>query len=125
MPIYEYACLKCSEGFEVILPMSMSDVPQNCPRCENVGKKLISNTSFVLKGDSWPGKAIKVKGQMARKNRRLDAKMADRPSPVTLAPNVNGERTESWADAQKLAGDKGKDTTSYEPLIAKEKANVG
>jgi len=34
---------------------------------------------------------------------------------------VDGERTGTWAEAQKLAESKGKDTTSYAPLIAKEK----
>jgi hypothetical protein len=58
---------------------------------------------------------------MAAKNRRLDAKQRERPSPVTLAPNVGGEQTDTWAEAQKLAASKGKDTTSYEPLVTKEK----
>lgn len=120
MPTYEYDCAECSLNFERILRMSESDTPQSCPTCGKPARKMISSTSFVLKGDSWPGKAIRVKGQMASKNRRLDAKMKERPSPVTLAPNVNGEEVGSWAEAQKLAADKGKDTSTYEPLVAKE-----
>jgi putative FmdB family regulatory protein len=120
MPIYEYDCESCQTNFERTLRMSECDTPQNCPGCGKAARKMISSTSFVLKGDSWPGKAIRVKGQMASKNRRLDTKMKERPSPVTLAPNVNGEQVDSWADAQKLAADKGKDTSTYEPLVTKE-----
>ena len=39
---------------------------------------------------------------------------------VTLVPNVNGERVDSWSDAQKLAKDLGKNTESYNSLIKKE-----
>lgn len=121
MPAYEYACPACDHRFERVLRITESSTPQECPECgKSPAQKLISNTSFVLKGDSWPGKAIRVRGQMERKNRRLDAKMKDRPSPVTLVPNVDGERVDSWAEAKKLAADKGKDTTTYDHLVAKE-----
>ena len=43
---------------------------------------------------------------------------------ITLAPNVSGERVESWADAQKLAASKGKDTSSYESLVRKERSTA-
>ena len=39
----------------------------------------------------------------------------------SLAPNVDGERVDSWSDAQKLAKSKGKSAESYEPLVQKEK----
>ncbi len=122
MPVYVYACPACPDDsqFEKSLRITESSTPQNCPICGAVGKKLIVGTSFVLKGDGWPGKNISVKGQMAAKNRRLDSKMKERPAPVTLAPNVDGERTGTWAEAQKLAASKGKDTASYAPLINKE-----
>lgn len=121
MPNYDFICLKCERPFERFLRISENSAPQTCPECGGAAEKQVSATSFVLKGDAWPGKAIQVRGQMERKNRRLDAKMRERPSPATLAPNVDGERTETWADAQKLAKDKGKDTSSYVPLVEKER----
>lgn len=53
MPIYEYACPDCGHRFDEI--QKFSDPPLTaCPKCaaQNV-KKLISNTSFVLKGGGW------------------------------------------------------------------------
>lgn len=52
MPIYEYKCLKCEEEFEVIQKMS-DDPLTECKSCGGELKKLITNTSFVLKGGGW------------------------------------------------------------------------
>lgn len=126
MPNYSYKCLNaaCEEDFDKMLPVSQYDVPQPCPNCGNETEKQINSVGFVLRGDSWPGKNIRIKNQMSRKNRRLDAKQNEKKRdapPVSLAPNVNGERCESWSDAKKLAKSKGKETTSYDALIRKEK----
>ena len=52
MPIYEYACLKCGKTHEVM--QKFSDEPlTKCSDCGGELKKLISNTSFVLKGSGW------------------------------------------------------------------------
>ncbi len=52
MPIYEYKCTKCNQQFEVM--QKMSDAPiTNCSVCGGELKKLITNTSFVLKGSGW------------------------------------------------------------------------
>lgn len=52
MPIYEYKCTKCNEQFEVI--QKFSDEPlKKCKSCDGKLKKLITNTSFVLKGSGW------------------------------------------------------------------------
>ena len=53
MPIYEYACEKCEHEFEV--EQRMSDDPvKTCPECKGRKvKRLISKTSFVLKGSGW------------------------------------------------------------------------
>ena len=53
MPIYEYACGKCDHEFE--REQRISDPPvKTCPECRSRKvKKLISRTSFVLKGGGW------------------------------------------------------------------------
>ena len=53
MPIYEYACEKCESEFEV--EQRITDDPvKSCPRCKSRKiKRLISRTSFVLKGGGW------------------------------------------------------------------------
>jgi putative FmdB family regulatory protein len=51
MPIYEYLCAKCGE-FET--SQRITDEPlKRCPTCRSKVKKLISNTSFQLKGSGW------------------------------------------------------------------------
>lgn len=52
MPIYEYKCSKCNQQFEVM--QKISDEPlTTCSTCGGELKKLIANTSFVLKGSGW------------------------------------------------------------------------
>jgi putative FmdB family regulatory protein len=53
MPIYEYACGACGHQFEEW--QKMSDAPVRvCPKCKKKKvEKLISQTSFTLKGGGW------------------------------------------------------------------------
>ncbi len=52
MPIYEYRCLSCEKELEVV--QKFSDAPlSTCPECGGELKKLISHSSFVLKGSGW------------------------------------------------------------------------
>lgn len=52
MPIYEYHCDRCNDDFEVT--QKISDAPlTECPRCQGPVEKLISQSSFVLKGSGW------------------------------------------------------------------------
>lgn len=124
MPTYDYACTSCENRFELFLKMSNCDDPQVCPDCGSPAKKQVSlGGGFILSGDDWSGKNIRIAGQMAKKNQRLDAKqeILKKEAPgIRLAPNVNGERTETWADASKLAASQGKDTSGYDALARKE-----
>lgn len=127
MPFYLYHCSSCDHDYQLRVSMEDHDKVQPCTECETPNKKVFQPTrNFILKGDGWAGKNNRIKNQMRKKNERLDARTAemkrDQPN-VTLAPNVDGERVDSWSEAQKLAKSKGKNTSSYEPLIAKEKAS--
>jgi len=52
MPIYEYECKKCKTKLEFI--QSINDEPiKTCPECGGELVKLISNSSFILKGKGW------------------------------------------------------------------------
>ena len=56
MPIYEYACKKCDGEFEV--SQRITDEPLKRYPCPHCGKrtavtKLISRSSFHLKGSGW------------------------------------------------------------------------
>ncbi len=52
MPIYEYHCEKCGHEFEVLQKsFDVDEAP--CEECGAPSKRMISNTSFVLKGTGW------------------------------------------------------------------------
>lgn len=52
MPVYEYECKKCEKIFEV--QQRIADDPlKQCPECEGEVKKLMSMSSFQLKGGGW------------------------------------------------------------------------
>jgi putative FmdB family regulatory protein len=52
MPIYEYECPSCGKHYELI--QRFSDEPLcTCPECGGHVHKLISHSSFILKGTGW------------------------------------------------------------------------
>lgn len=52
MPIYEYRCAECSAEFEKM--QKFSDAPvSNCAQCGGAVQKLISHSTFHLKGSGW------------------------------------------------------------------------
>jgi putative FmdB family regulatory protein len=52
MPIYEYQCQKCEKIHEVTQKFSDAPLAQ-CPECGAEVKKLMSLSSFALKGSGW------------------------------------------------------------------------
>ncbi len=52
MPIYEYQCTKCGEVFEAF--QKITDKPlARCKFCSSRVERLISQSSFQLKGSGW------------------------------------------------------------------------
>lgn len=52
MPVYEYECQSCSKVFEI--QQKIADKPlTTCPECAGEVKKLMSMSSFQLKGGGW------------------------------------------------------------------------
>jgi|TARA_Y100000287_G_C14200565_1_gene345141 putative FmdB family regulatory protein len=51
MPIYEFECTKCDEIVEILLGIN-EKAPKKCD-CGGKLTKLISLSSFQLKGDGW------------------------------------------------------------------------
>lgn len=50
MPLYEYKCTKCKKKYELLHGYNVEPV---CEKCGRKLKRLISQTSFILKGDGW------------------------------------------------------------------------
>jgi putative FmdB family regulatory protein len=91
MPIYEYLCQKCGT-FEISQRIT-EDPLGKCPRCRGKVKKLISNTSFQLKGTGW------YVTDYARKGNNGDAKRDDASKPSeetkTDTKKTDGSSTKS------------------------------
>ncbi len=59
-PTYSYKCKKCNHIFEEMRCMSESNDTAACPCCGlKSERKITGGTSFILKGNDWPGKVIK------------------------------------------------------------------
>jgi putative FmdB family regulatory protein len=52
MPIYEYQCESCGRQFEIMQRMT-APMLSTCETCGGHVRRLISQTSFVLKGSGW------------------------------------------------------------------------
>jgi putative FmdB family regulatory protein len=51
MPIYEYKCPKC--GVVEVMQGIKEKPLKKCPNCKNKVERMISSSSFVLKGTGW------------------------------------------------------------------------
>ncbi len=52
MPIYEFECNQCGLHLEQMLKVT-EKMPSKCPKCKGKLSKIISQTSFTLKGSGW------------------------------------------------------------------------
>jgi putative FmdB family regulatory protein len=103
MPVYEYACEKCGHEFEV--SQRITDPPvKSCPACRaRKVKRLISQTSFVLKGSGWYSDLYASKGKDAKGKEKgeADAGGADKSesAPAAAAESSAGEAAAKPKDA--------------------------
>lgn len=110
MPIYEYECQACGHTFEEW--QKMSDKPVRvCPKCKaRKVQKLISHTSFQLKGGGWgsdlyasrkPGSKAAEAGGDKPGDKPAAAASSDSstPSPKPSADKGKGKKGASKAAA--------------------------
>ena len=95
MPIYEYACEKCAKHMEVIQKITEAPL-MVCPDCKGRLKKMISNTSFVLKGTGWY-----VTDYPSNKNSAATTSEPKKPKDTTSAPAETATTTKEPAAAGK------------------------
>ena len=84
MPIYEYKCTECDHRLEKLQKMS-DDPLKDCPECDQSAlTKLVSASSFKLKGTGWyetdfKGKK-KTEASSSNKSKGTDSKPAEKKS---------------------------------------------
>jgi putative FmdB family regulatory protein len=71
VPIYEYQCTSCGRKLEVM--QKITDEPlKKCPTCKGQLRRLISLTSFQLKGNGWYATDYKNKDKKPTKQVKAD-----------------------------------------------------
>jgi len=90
MPIYEYRCEKCGD-FEQTQRIS-DPALDRCPTCRRKVRRLISNTSFQLKGSGW------YVTDYARAGRNSDGKDSAKDSETSSSKSDS--KTESKSDSK-------------------------
>jgi len=80
MPIYEYECVKCKFRIEKL--QKITDPPlQTCERCYGRLKRVISHSSFILKGTGW------YKTDYARNNKKNNEQNISSPPSSHTSPD--------------------------------------
>jgi putative FmdB family regulatory protein len=109
MPIYEYRCEHCGDFEEM---QRITDPPlARCPKCRRKVRRLISSTSFQLKGSGWyvtdyprggAGNGAKKDAPGSESTGTPDAKSEKKPegksetkADTKPAPGTTGEKSPS------------------------------
>ena len=100
MPVYEYACDKCGHEFEA--EQRISDDPiRTCPKCRaRKVKRLISRTSFVLKGSGWYSDLYSSKSEAKGEQKSSDDSGSDK---VAASDAKSETKSDSSSEAKPAA----------------------
>jgi len=87
MPVYEYQCEACRQIQEAFQKISDSPL-ETCSHCKGHLKKLISQSSFHLKGSGWyvTDYGGAKTGTEAKSDKKLDAKPKESKTTSKKAP---------------------------------------
>jgi putative FmdB family regulatory protein len=106
MPIYEYVCKKCGE-FEVTQRITEAAL-RKCPTCKGKVERILSRSSFVLKGSGWYATDYARKGNGAAESKESSAPAASAATSKTETP-VKTESSSSSPTSEKGAPAKSAD----------------
>jgi len=107
MPIYEYQCQKCGV---IEVTQRITDKPLGkCPTCKSKIKKLISNTSFQLKGTGWYITDYARKGQTNGESKSESSAKSTASSSTSSSSETKSETKKSESPS---SGDKASSASS-------------
>jgi len=106
MPIYEYECDKCGHHVEAL--QKITDPPMvECAQCHSEMKKLISQSTFHLKGTGWyvTDYASKNKNSQVEAKEKASSGTGDTPAKKVEAKTATETATKKDASGTSKAKD--------------------
>jgi putative FmdB family regulatory protein len=101
MPIYEYLCEKCEHEFQREQRIT-ADPIKTCPKCKaRRVKKLISRTSFVLKGGGWYNDLYSSSKKDDKSDANSDAKDSKSKDKSDDKPDKKTKKESGGKDSKK------------------------
>ncbi|MCP4681391.1 MAG: zinc ribbon domain-containing protein [Desulfobacterales bacterium] len=100
MPIYEYQCAKCGHGTEIL--QKFSDPPiTECELCRGKMKKLISQSTFHLKGSGWYVTDYASKSSSGSGDNRTVAPKKEKETPKAEQKSASGSSNKKDSSGSK------------------------
>jgi putative FmdB family regulatory protein len=90
MPIYEYKCRKCGKQFEVFQGITDPEL-KSCKFCKGKVHKMMSLSSFSLKGSGWY--VTDYKGKKPGAAARKEKSETSESSSVTETPKTDNTKS--------------------------------
>src|SRR5262245_28160762 len=101
MPVYEYRCEQCGDFEEM---QRITDPPlTRCPKCKRKVRRLISNTSFQLKGSGW---YVTDYGRGGNGGKRDGTDAASKSEPKTESKSEPKTETKAESKSESKSGSK-------------------
>jgi putative FmdB family regulatory protein len=114
MPIYEYKCDKCGV-FEVTQRITENPL-KKCPTCQSKVERIISATSFVLKGSGW---YVTDYARAGAKKDGAEDSATNAPSESSASSETSGNGTATTKPASETSQPAEKASTKAEKSPAK------
>lgn len=125
MPIYEYECSQCHQTSDTLQKVN-DPPPETCPHCSarNTLSRLLSRTSFVLKGGGWYAdlySSSKPKSEGSESKPAASPSGASSPASGSTAATGSGS-TDGGSGSTSGSGSTGSGPLNSAPKVAAAKA---
>jgi putative FmdB family regulatory protein len=125
MPIYEYECSQCHQTSDALQKVN-DPAPEACPHCgaHHTLSRLLSRTSFVLKGGGWyadlysSSKPKAADGGEAKPAAKTEGTTPASPAPASTPSSGSG----SSGSGSSGSGSSGSGPSASAPKVAAAKA---
>lgn len=128
---YDFKCEDCNATWEAELSIPEFQGAKQagiaCLHCEGGRAYNVFNPAGIqvsYKGFQWADKNYREKAARKHRSVQMAARQNAAHRKPALAPNFNGERTQTWKEARDAARDAGKVHETYDHLVAAEENAV-